>query len=59
MLCSMKNSGEEFSKLKDRGFQVTSLSIYDFFTSYTTLSDNLIKEKLIDLIERTFYTKEV
>ena len=32
----------------------TSLSTYDFSTLYTTLPYNLIKDKLIDLIERTF-----
>ena len=32
----------------------TSLSTYDFSTLYTTLPHNLIKDKLIDLIERTF-----
>ena len=31
---------------------------YDFSTLYTTLPHNLIKEKLLDLIERTFYKKE-
>ena len=35
------------------------MSTYDFSTLYTTLPHNLIKEKLIDLIERTFYKKEV
>ena len=35
-------------------FNVTSLSTYDFSTLYTTLPHNLIKDKLIDLIERTF-----
>ena len=40
-----------FSKLKDKGFQTTSLSTYDFSTLYTTLPNNLIKEKLLDLIE--------
>ena len=30
------------------------LSTYDFSTLYTTLPHNLIKEKLINLIERTF-----
>ena len=34
------------------------MSTYDFSTLYTTLPHNLIKEKLIDLIERTFYKKE-
>ena len=33
---------------------MTSLSTYDFSTLYTTLSHNLIKEKLLDLIERAF-----
>ena len=37
---------------------MTSLSTYDFSTLYTTLPYNLIKEKLIDLIERTFYKTE-
>ena len=32
----------------------TSLSTYDFSTLYTTLPHNLIKDKIIDLIERTF-----
>ena len=54
----IKNSGEVLSKLKDIGYQATSLSTYDFSTLYTTLPHNLIKEKLIDLIERTFYKKE-
>ena len=30
------------------------LSTYDFSTLYTTLPHNLIQDKLIDLIERTF-----
>ena len=34
------------------------MSTYDFSTLYTTPPQNLIKEKLIDLIERTFYKKE-
>ena len=55
MFWPIKNSGEVLSKLKDIGYQVTSLSTYDFSTLYTTLLHNLIKEKLIDLIERTFY----
>ena len=45
------------SQLKDRGFQATSLSTYDFSTLNTTLPHNLIKEEP-DLIERTFYKKE-
>ena len=53
-----KNSGEVLSKLKYIGYQETSLSTYDFSTLYTTLPLNLIKEKLLDLFERTFYKKE-
>ena len=53
----IKNSGEVLSKLKDIGYQATSLSTYDFSTLYTTLPHNLIKKKLLDLIERTFYKK--
>ena len=41
-------------KLKARDFNATSLSTYDFSTLYTTLPRNLIKDKLINLIERTF-----
>ena len=33
---------------------MTSLSTYDFSTLFTTLTHNSIKDKLIDLIERTF-----
>ena len=58
MFWPIKNSGEVLSKLKDIGYQATCLSTYDFSTLYTTLPHNLIKEKLIDLIERTFYKKE-
>ena len=34
------------------------MSTYDFSTLYTTLPHNLIKEKLLDLFERTFYKRE-
>ena len=51
---SIKNSGEVLNKLKSRGFRAASLSAYDFSTLYTTLPHNLIKGKLIGLIERTF-----
>ena len=54
---SIKNSGEILDKLKARDFNATSLSTYDFSTLYTTLSHYLIKDKLIDLIERTFQTE--
>ena len=51
---SIKNSDEVLNKLKSRGFRATSLSTYDFSTLYTNLPHNLIKEKLINLIEWTF-----
>ena len=54
---SIKNSGEVLNKLKSRGFRATSLSTYYFSTLYTTLPNNLIKEKLINLIEWTFKRK--
>ena len=58
MFWPIKNSGEVLSKLKDIDYQATSLSTYDFSTLYTTLPHNMIKEKLLDLIERTIYKKE-
>ena len=51
---SIKNSSEILDKLKAINFNATILSTYDFSTLYTTLPHNLIKDKLIDLIERTF-----
>ena len=54
----IKNSGEVLRKLKDLGYQATSLSTYDFSTLYTTLPNKLIKEKLLDFIEWTFYKME-
>ena len=51
---SIKNSCEVLNKLKVRAFRASSLSTYDFSTLYTTLPNNLIKDKLVDLIERTF-----
>ena len=48
-----KNSGEVLNKLKSRDFRAARLSTYDCSTLYTTLPHNLIKDKLIYLIERT------
>ena len=45
------------NKLKSRGFLASSLCTYDFSTLYTTLLRNIIKDKLVDLIERTFQWK--
>ena len=42
------------SVLKSEHFRATSFSIRDFSTIYTTLPHYLLKEKLIDLIERAF-----
>ena len=55
MFWLIENSGEVLCKLKDIGYQATSLSTYDFSNLYTTLPHFLIKEKLLDLIEWTFY----
>ena len=51
LVWSIKNSNKVLNKLKSRQFRAFSLSTYDFSTLYTTLSHNLIKEKLNDLIE--------
>ena len=40
--------------VKARDFNATSLSTYEFSSMNTTLPHNLIKDNLIDLIERTF-----
>ena len=40
--------------MKSRGFLASGLSTYDFSTLYTTLPHDLIKEKLIELIEQIF-----
>ena len=41
-------------KLKARDFNETSLSTYEFSTLYTTLPHDIIKDQLIDHIERIF-----
>ena len=51
---SIKNSCEVINKLESRGFCSAILSTHDFSTLYTTLHRNLIKDKLVDLIERVF-----
>ena len=45
------------NNLNSRGFRASSLSTNDFFniySEYTALSHNLIKDKLMDLIEIIF-----
>ena len=54
---SIKNSCEVLNKLTSRGFRASSLSTYDLSTLFTTLPHNLIKDKLVDLTERTFQRK--
>ena len=51
---SIKNSNDVLKKFKSKNFQASKLSTYDFSTLYTTLPHHLIKDKLIDLINRTF-----
>ena len=41
--------------MKSRGFIASGLSTYDFSTLFTTLPHHLIKEKLTELIEHTFF----
>ena len=42
------------NKFKSKIFQASKLSTYDFSTLFTTLPHHFIKDKLIDLINRTF-----
>ena len=55
MFWSIKNSGEILDKLKARDFNARPVCLLMVFsTFYTTLPHSLIKDKLIDLIDRTF-----
>ena len=49
---SIKNLCEVLNIPKSRGFRAYLLSTYDFSTLYTTLPHNLIKDTVVDLIER-------
>ena len=51
---SIKNSNEVLNKFKSKYLKAFKLSTYDASTMYTTLPRHLIKDKLIDLINRTF-----
>ena len=53
-LWSIKISNEVLNRFKSKNFQASKLSTYDFSTLYTTLPHHLIKDKLIDLFNRTF-----
>ena len=50
----LKNSNDVFNKFKSKNFQASKLSTYDFSTLHTTLLHHLIKDKHINLINRTF-----
>ena len=52
-----KNSNDVLNKFKTINFRASKLSTYDYSTVYITLPHNLIKDKLIDLINRTFIRK--
>ena len=51
---SIKNSNDVLNKFKSKNFQASKFSTYDFSILYTTLPHHLIKDKPIDLINRTF-----
>ena len=51
---SIKNFNDVLNKFKSKNFQASKLSTYDFSTLYTTFPHHLIKDKLIDLINRKF-----
>ena len=51
---SIKNSNDVLNKFISDNSQASKLSTYDFSTLYSTLLHHLIKDKLIDLINRTF-----
>ena len=50
-----ERSGKTYFGLEARDFNATSLSTYDFSTFYTALPHYLIIDKLVDLIEGTFW----
>ena len=51
---SIKNCKDVLNKFKSKIFPASKLSTYDSSTLYTTLPHHLIKDKLIDLINRMF-----
>ena len=55
---SIKNSNEVLIKLQNKGYLASTLSTYDFSTLYATLPHDLIKDKLIQLIKKTFQRKK-
>ena len=55
MFWSVKIFTEVLDKLLSRGFRVSGLSTFNFATLYTILFHNVMKKKLINLIETTFH----
>ena len=53
-LCLLKIHVRILYRLKSKGFLASSVPPHDLSTLYTTLSHNLIKEKLTEFIEQTF-----
>ena len=51
---SIKISNDVLNKFKSKNFQASKLSTNAFSTLYNTLPYHLLKDKLIDLINRTF-----
>ena len=51
----MADSSDDLNKLKSKYFLATSVTACDFTTSFTTFHHNIIKEKLTEIIEQTFY----
>ena len=49
----MKNSNKVINKFKSKGRKASKCSTYDFATLSTTLLHHVIKDKHIDLTERT------
>ena len=52
---SIKNSAEVIEKLRLRNFRGSRVSSFDFSTLYTSLSHDLIKAKVLSLVNWCFY----
>ena len=52
---SIKNSSEVFEKLRLRNFQGSQVSSFDFSTVYTSLPHDLIKAKVLSLVNWCFW----
>jgi len=51
---SIKNSSEVLNKFNNLRFRASNVSTFDFSTLYTSLPHSLIKDKLTQLIKKTF-----